>query len=215
MKKCSGCGRIYPEHRLICLDCRKALEDSTYLRFAWLTMGMALVIQLVIRLAGVNRGNFILESMFTEGMLLVTIYPAWKMVQKVRFPFRPVFREMGSVLADRPMRFVLLGLLVLMLVMSRGLVIGLRRGISGVPFSEPRWYCYFWLGRLWVACVALPPIVVAAMIDQGWAFFNPRVGLTYARREPLKPGGGKMVFTPYNWWGSDGNGDGNEKTGGA
>ncbi|MFC1799409.1 DUF4919 domain-containing protein [Candidatus Eisenbacteria bacterium] len=119
----------------------------------------------------------------TESALLIVLYPLWKLVQKVRSPHRRVLREMGSILSDRTMRAILLGLIVLLLVLSPILLPGLLRGSSGLDPDGPGWYTYFWLVRMWILVAGAVGVAIAAVIDQGRVFFDPKIRTTYIARE--------------------------------
>jgi hypothetical protein len=179
----------------MCLQCGKALEDSTYLRFVWLTLWLAVGAHLIMYVLDVRGRGLILETLMTESALLIILYPLWKLIQKARSPHRRILREMGSILSDRPMRIILLGLLAMILVLGPTLLPGLLSGSGGLDLGGPGWYARFWLVRIWILLVGAIAVGIAAIIDQGRDFFDLRIRTTYLAREIKNAGEGFMDIT--------------------
>jgi hypothetical protein len=182
MKECPDCRKQYPVGRLICLDCFEILEEKVFLRFVWVTLALAVALQLAFQHLGVRGTGFLPEVFMNEAFLLVLSYPTWKLIQKLRDTRRQVLQEIGSLYSDRTGRLVLLGLLVFVIYLSPKILPALLLGTVMVDPADPVWYSMFWTVRA-ALLLAISIIPIAAIVDQGLTFFDPREPNTYLKRE--------------------------------
>ncbi|MEM8934053.1 MAG: hypothetical protein AAGE94_22870 [Acidobacteriota bacterium] len=186
MKTCPECSTLYPDDRLVCLECGEIFEDPPYTRFIGVTVVVGALLQLGVSGLGPTSLAFWKET-FMHGALLLSIgYPSWKVVQKLREPSRPTLAEMGSVFGSRSDRLMLLGLLLFLVYSAPTLWPTLTSlAVDGVAndAATPAWLASFRALRALILTLVAAVVPLAAMIDQGLAFFDPRVVDTYILRE--------------------------------
>jgi hypothetical protein len=174
IKRCSSCGRTYPADAVVCVGCVVVFEETPYLTWVAVTSAIALGIEWWMLRSGRVRAFSVLEAIEIGTALLLTGYPIFKVVQKVRDPRRPVLREMGSVWSGRYDRALILMLLLFVPFVFAGGMKLLAPALptdDGVPFYVD---AYVGAGGLIAA--------LAIVIDQKLAFFDFRIRNTYVER---------------------------------
>lgn len=183
MKNCSECNKAHLISSLICEDCEEILEELLYLRFVWGTLIIAILVQILFSNLGQHGAGFIFEVLMNEAFFLITSYPVWKIIQKIKEPERKILQEMGSIFSERSDRIMMIVLLIMALFLSPKVFPALFSWEFKQGSIETIWYLTFWIIRTWVALLAMFFVPIAIMVDQGFRFFDMRIPNTYLGRD--------------------------------
>lgn len=178
-KRCPECGKGYPIEAIVCVPCEQVLEERNYLRWVVISAAAGTGLAFALVKAEVLVSFRVRDAMELSAAVLLVAYPTSKLVQKLREPGRRVWREMGSVYSSRFDRALILGALVFFL----GLATRVNTGLTADPnLVDPG---HAPARRALAAGVALAGLaaMIAMLVDQGRAFFDPRVRNTYVARE--------------------------------
>ncbi len=184
-KRCTKCRILYETSDLVCAGCGEAFEESIFLRWVAVTMVVAASFHFLLARRGVSGSGLFSEIMMTETLLILVMYGAFKLGQKLRAPQRQVFDEFASVYSDRGGRLFLAVVIVGSLwfwITSASLM------LSGRPFTpkvgEPAWFTLFREIRGFCVLGIVPFLAFFAAWRQGPRFFDVRVRSTFAPRAP-------------------------------
>lgn len=174
-QRCSGCGARTASGWLVCARCGQAFEDDTWVKAVWVTLALAVLVEVGLHLSGVRPWS-IVELFMNETSFMVLGYAGLKVVQKLRQPERRVLDEAASIFSSRGMRLVLLAMLLLLAVAFAGAA-PLGTWAEGSPG--------FWRWLRYALVIPAAPLVVALCIWRfGLPFFDLRVAQPLARRPP-------------------------------
>lgn len=188
-KRCTKCRILYETSDLVCAGCGEAFEESIFLRWVAATMVVSAIFHFLLARLGVSGRGLFSEIMMTETLLILVMYGAFKLWQKLRAPQRQVFDEFASVYSDRGGRLFLAVVIVGSLwfwITSASLM------LSGRPFApkvgEPAWFTLFRGIRGYSLAGIIPLLAFFAAWRQGPRFFDFRAGSSFAPRNPQVTG---------------------------
>lgn len=167
---------------VVCVPCEQVLEERNYLRWVIVSAVTGTAMAAALVKADVLLQLRVRDALELTAAVLLVTYPASKLVQWIFAPGRPVWREMGSVYSSRFDRAVILVALIFFITLATRANLGLSADPNLVdPAHAP-------IRRALAASVAAAGLtaMMAMVVDQGRAFFDPRVRNTYVAREQAR-----------------------------
>jgi hypothetical protein len=177
VKTCSECKRKCEDVEVLCPACGSVLEEKNYLKFIYWTTGLALATVYGAKQLGLITEMNVLAVFVLEAGLLLAVYPASKLIVKIRQPNRPVCAEMGSVFSPRYDRILIMSLMTVIALAATGtppIRVALGRVTPGTA-----WFVAILKWEVFLGSLAA---MLAMLVDQGLSFFDLRIANTYRHR---------------------------------
>jgi hypothetical protein len=182
VKTCPTCEDELEIQDLVCLDCGEVLEDGPYTSLCFGAVVSAAALHGGLVSLGLYGRFALTEVIILTSVIIAVTYPAVKLVQKRRDPERPILAEILSVYTDRSDRvFFLLILAACILIVTGHAPAG---ALTRTPV-HPQFALVRFIATTW-GVVFFTLWILASILDQGLAFFDPRIANTYVHRERAK-----------------------------
>lgn len=175
---CDGAYRLVD---LYCEECGEPLEETHYRACIVATLALAAGVEWWLAGTNVLVAFRWSEVFMLQALLLLFVYPAAKVIHKVRAPERAVVREMATVFADRWSRMLLVGAWVYV-ILGMAKVSSFARVAASTNLVGPADAA---LRRALVqtSLAGYAIVSVLVLLSQGPRFFDLRIANTLSPRE--------------------------------